>query len=226
MAGVPRFGSMAGIVHRDPTHERRALQHPGGEGSWMRAVRDVLPLRRPDFLRGSGVRNPLIARTLETPRLLLRAYRTADTADWFRIQSSPTIREFLPWPARSRRASARHLQHRTRHTRLCYDGDFLALAVTRGDVVIGDVSLHLRGTDPLTFGAEIGWLLLPSCTGQGYAAEAATALIDVAFAELGANWIAAVIHEDNHPSLRLAERLGFHFGGRTPDGRYRLVRLR
>ncbi|MFJ4164273.1 GNAT family N-acetyltransferase [Microbacterium sp. NPDC089698] len=217
---------MAGIVHRDPTHERRVLHHAGSEGTWMRAVRDAVPLRRPDYLRGPRVHSPLIARTLLTPRLLLRPYTMADAADWFRIQSSPAIREFLPWPARNRRASARHLQHRTRHTRLCYDGDFLALAVTREDSVIGDVSLHLRGTDPLTFGAEIGWLLLPSCTGEGYATEAAAALIDVAFRELGANWIAAVIHEDNHPSLRLAERLGFHFGGRLPDGRYRLVRLR
>lgn len=191
---------------------------------WLRELRNRIPIRRPDFLRGAPVRTPLLAPALKTSRLMLRPYSMNDAADWFRIQSSPEVLEFLPWPRRSPTASRRHLRHRTRHTRLRYDGDFFALAVTHDGQVIGDISLHLRGTDPMSLGVEIGWLLLPECTGLGYATEAATAVLTLAFQRLGAQWAAAIVHEDNRASLRLAERLGFAPVSRTPEGILRLVR--
>ncbi|UGS24988.1 GNAT family N-acetyltransferase [Microbacterium resistens] len=190
------------------------------------ALRAAIPVRRPDFLRGPRVPTPLHARPVPTARLLLRPYAMSDADDWFRIQSSPEILRFLPWPRRSRRASRTHLRHRTRHTRLCYDGDFLALAVTRDDRVIGDVSLHLRGTDPATFGVEIGWLLHPAHTGNGYAFEAASALLRLADEALGAHWALAEIHAENTASLRLAERLGFTRVSETPADILRLIRPR
>ena len=57
-------------------------------------------------------------------------------------------------------------------------------------------------------GAEVGWGLIASAQGQGYAAEGATAAIDWVFDTLSWNHIIHCIHRENAPSIRLAERLG------------------
>lgn len=57
-------------------------------------------------------------------------------------------------------------------------------------------------------GTEVGWSLIRSCWGQGYAHEAAAASIDWAFAHLGWDRVIHTIDPDNLPSIRLAERLG------------------
>ncbi|MFE2773237.1 GNAT family N-acetyltransferase [Microbacterium resistens] len=198
--------------------------HARSGGGCLRTFWRRIPLRRPRLLRGAPVPTPLHARPIETARLRLRPYEMRDAADWYRIQSTPEILEFLPWPKRSRRASRRHLRHRTRHVELRFDGDFLAFAVTREGRLIGDVSMQLRGTTGAPYGVEVGWLLLPEFSGEGYAAEAAEAMLDAVFSELGAHWALAEIHPENERSMRLASRLGFAFVAAGPDGQHRLLR--
>lgn len=191
----------------------------------IRVTRNLLPFHRPWFLRGPAVASPLIARAVSTPRLLLRPYAMTDADDWFRIQSSQEILEYLPWPKRSSRESRVHLRHRTKHTRLQYHDDFLALAVVRGEQVIGDVSMHLRLVGPAGHhGVEVGWLILPGFTRKGYAFEAATAMLRLAFDELKAQWASAQIHIENTSSLRLAHYLGFAQAGRVVNGQCRFLR--
>ncbi|MDQ3287420.1 MAG: GNAT family N-acetyltransferase [Pseudomonadota bacterium] len=57
-------------------------------------------------------------------------------------------------------------------------------------------------------GTEVGWSLLRSNWGKGYAFEAATASIDWAFGHLGWSEVIHSIHPDNRPSQVLAQRLG------------------
>lgn len=57
-------------------------------------------------------------------------------------------------------------------------------------------------------GTEVGWSLLRSSWGKGYACEAATASIDWAFEHLGWTEVIHSIHPDNHASKALAQRLG------------------
>ena len=56
--------------------------------------------------------------------------------------------------------------------------------------------------------AEIGWAILPSLWGHGYAREGATAAIDWAIDQLGWSEINHCIDADNTTSIALAERLG------------------
>lgn len=56
--------------------------------------------------------------------------------------------------------------------------------------------------------SEIGWTLVARARGNGYATEAARALIDWAFANLDVPYLISVIAVDNEPSKRVAERLG------------------
>jgi len=60
-------------------------------------------------------------------------------------------------------------------------------------------------------GTEVGWGLLRSAWGQGYAAEAATATIDWAFDTLGWSEVIHTIAADNAPSKALAGRLGSRY---------------
>jgi RimJ/RimL family protein N-acetyltransferase len=57
-------------------------------------------------------------------------------------------------------------------------------------------------------GNEVGWALVASAQGKGYAAEGAAAAIDWAFDSLGWDSVIHCIDKDNTPSIRLAERLG------------------
>ncbi|XUK60945.1 N-acetyltransferase domain-containing protein [Plantibacter sp. RU18] len=175
------------------------------------ALRALLPegVSRPRLVRGPRIETPIDAHPVLTKRLVLRRHRLSDADAWFRIQSTPEVIEHLPWPVRDRAASREHLRHRTGHSRLWQSGDFLALAIEHDGRLIGDVSLHLRQVRAPDRTVEIGWVLDPAAGGHGYATEAAEAILDLAFDEVGATTVTAVIEPGNLRSIALAERLGF-----------------
>lgn len=57
-------------------------------------------------------------------------------------------------------------------------------------------------------GTEVGWGMLREAQGSGYATEAASASIDYAFETLGWSEVVHIIHPDNHPSKKVAARVG------------------
>jgi RimJ/RimL family protein N-acetyltransferase len=57
-------------------------------------------------------------------------------------------------------------------------------------------------------GTEVGWGLLKSAWGRGYASEGASAAMDYAVDILGWQEIIHCIEAENVPSIRVAERLG------------------
>lgn len=61
---------------------------------------------------------------------------------------------------------------------------------------------------------EIGWRLREDAWGQGYAKEAASAALDLAFGRFGAGRVVALTVEGNAPSWGLMRRLGMT---RRPD---------
>lgn len=90
------------------------------------------------------------------------------------------------------------------------------VADDRGTTAIGDVMIRIgdgwaqlevadqaKGVE-----AELGWVLDPAYTGQGYATEAIRAVIDTCFGPLGLRRVHAGCFADNEPSWRLMERLG------------------
>jgi RimJ/RimL family protein N-acetyltransferase len=165
--------------------------------------------RRPRMLRGPRLPHPIDARALRTPRAILRPHRMTDAAAWHNLQADPATRQYLDWPERDRSAARRHLRARTRHTRLWQTDDFLALAIEVDGAPAGDVSLHLRSVRSASRIVEIGWVVGKQHTGQGLASEAAAAMLDFAFGEVESIMAIAEIHEGNHASRALAERLGF-----------------
>ncbi|MGD8193155.1 GNAT family N-acetyltransferase [Herbiconiux sp. P18] len=215
---LPEFGIE--VPERVFRPRERTVEAP----SRARRLRDGLAsagLRRPRVLRGARTEQPFDAPVLHTPRLTLRPHRLTaqDAADWFDLQSDPAVREFLPWPKRSRQESRRHLRDRTRHTRLWQADDFLALAVDFEGRLVGDVSLHLRTVAATKRSVEVGWVVHPQLVGRGLATEAAEALLSFAFGTVRARRALAVTDAQNRRSIALAERLGFvETAGPRPAG--------
>jgi ribosomal-protein-alanine N-acetyltransferase len=72
---------------------------------------------------------------------------------------------------------------------------------------IGTCGFHLRSLSHHR--AEVGYDLTPTWWGRGVMSEAVAVVLGHGFDSLGLHRIAACIHPENTPSLRLAERLGF-----------------
>jgi RimJ/RimL family protein N-acetyltransferase len=78
---------------------------------------------------------------------------------------------------------------------------------------------------------EIGYRLVRSAWGKGYATEAAWAVRDYAFRRLGIRRLIALIDPSNTASIRVAEKIGMHYekdvmfeGYTHPDHVYAIAR--
>jgi RimJ/RimL family protein N-acetyltransferase len=58
---------------------------------------------------------------------------------------------------------------------------------------------------------DIGFAFLPEFWGQGYASEAASAVMEHAKGALGLKRVVAITNPENHSSIRLLEKLGLKF---------------
>lgn len=70
---------------------------------------------------------------------------------------------------------------------------------------------------------DLGYALLPEYFAQGYAFEAASAVMATAGGEFGMKRVVAIVNAENERSIRLLERMGFRYermialGGDEPD---------
>jgi RimJ/RimL family protein N-acetyltransferase len=148
-----------------------------------------------------------IGPTLETRRLVLRPPVQADLDGFAAMAQEDETMRFIGGVA-TRQAAWR--------TMATLSGAWSLLGYSMFSVIeketgrwIGRLGPWYPGGDTGGWpGAEIGWGLIASAQGKGYAAEGATAAIDYAFNVLGWNQVIHCIHKDNAPSIRLAERLG------------------
>lgn len=154
---------------------------------------------------------------LTTPRLNLRRFEARDAefimqlvndADWLRFIGDKNVHS----PADARRyieegPCASYARH----------GYGLYLVERLEDATpIGMCGLVRRDTLEC---ADIGFAFMPAWRGQGYAHEAAAAVLDHARAVLGMDRILGITLPQNGASVRLLERLGLAFERTlTPDG--------
>jgi RimJ/RimL family protein N-acetyltransferase len=145
---------------------------------------------------------------IETERLRLRPFRESDLDDLHAMRSLPEVVRYLYGEVRSREQCEEMLAERLTQTSVAAEGDGLSLAVERREDgrVIGDLSLWLRSAEHRQ--GEIGFVFHPDAQGQGYAREAATALLAVAFGELGLHRVFGRTDGRNDASAALMRRLG------------------
>lgn len=80
------------------------------------------------------------------------------------------------------------------------------------NVVIGQITCQPKDGEPENI-RDVGWYIDPTFQGQGYATEAAMAILDFMFNEVGITDIQTSAVEINHGSWRIMEKLGFEFVG-------------
>ncbi len=143
---------------------------------------------------------------LRTDRLVLRPHTGADVDSLFGIYCRPEVARFLldePWTIADAEAKT---AERIPKTDLDGDTGALALVIEYEDSVIGDVLLWF--TDRERGVCEIGWVLDPGYGGQGYATEAVTAVLDLAFDHYKVHRVAAQMDGRNTASAKLASNVG------------------
>lgn len=150
---------------------------------------------------------PLSTPTLRTDRLRLRPFQAADEDGIFALQSDAHVLRYWdspPWTDRQRAA---------RFIAACGEmadrGTGVRVAVDRlvDDSFIG--WCHLSDWSPEHRSAEIGYCFATSAWGQGYATEAAGALLGWAFEALDLNRVQAASDTRNDASAGVLEKLGF-----------------
>jgi RimJ/RimL family protein N-acetyltransferase len=144
----------------------------------------------------------MIIPTLATERLVLRAPVVADFPAYQALWVSPRSR-YMGGPHDTFAAWGLFC-HDIACWQLFGHGALMVEVVTTGHCV-GQVSIN---HGPLFPEKELGWLLYEGHEGRGYAVEAARALRDWAFAELGLPHLVSYIDAENAASIAVAKRLG------------------
>lgn len=151
---------------------------------------------------------------ITTDRLLLRPMRSSDAEPLFARRNDPEVARYQNWTLPFERARATELVDSV----VAMDGPendewwMLTVADRDDSNILGDMALHFSSEGRC---AEIGYTLGSAHWGQGYAAEAATALVDWLFEAHPMTRVFGMLHPDNPASARVLERVGMTFEGHT-----------
>lgn len=145
---------------------------------------------------------------LETERLLLRGYAQDDFPAYQAMVSDPDVVRYVgqgvPLTAEQGWQSMAYLMGHW-----CLKGFGLwAVEEKASGTVIGRVGLYQPEGWP---GMELGWMLSRSHWRQGFAFEAAKAALDFQRELYPGAELISLIHSENKPSIRLAQKLGAQF---------------
>jgi [ribosomal protein S5]-alanine N-acetyltransferase len=134
-----------------------------------------------------------------------------DDFEWLHpIASNADVTRYTPWGPMDEEQTRAFLYRAIHHG--C-GPDLYLWAVTLADGNgIGTANLEVTSTENLR--AEFGYYVAPELWGNGYATEAAHAVVDFAFNTIGIHRLEAACHTDNRASARVMEKAGLTFEGR------------
>jgi ribosomal-protein-alanine N-acetyltransferase len=145
---------------------------------------------------------------IETERLLIRTWMPGDASKVEKMYADPDVMRYIgaggPWsPERTRELIAAMIERYER------TGIGVWPVVLKADgAVIGACGLQpLPGSSDI----EIGYLLDKPHWGQGYAIEAASAVLEWGFNQHGLQRITAVVSPENPRSIAVIYKLGMRF---------------
>ena len=144
---------------------------------------------------------------LETPRLILRHLVLDDLDELFKSYSDPEIRKYYPEGvltlAETKEELEWFLNGHPEHPEL---GLWATVHKETGKFIgrCGLLAYEIDGKSEI----EISYMLNKSFWHQGLATEAAEGIMKYAFDELQLSRLICLMHPDNIPSQRVAERIG------------------
>jgi RimJ/RimL family protein N-acetyltransferase len=150
---------------------------------------------------------------LATERLVIRWYREDDATALHEVFGSPEVMKWTPSPpSKDVAETAQRLARTMAFTaRQPLGMGLWALELKDTSDFLGQVGLFpVEGKGPEV---EVAYELAPRVWGHGYATEAARALVDYGFGELGLQRIVALILPDNARSRNVASKCGLTLEG-------------
>ena len=146
---------------------------------------------------------------IETERLILRHWKTNDLENLIRLCQEPEVMRFFPSlldDEQSKKLLDIFIQHQKDH-------EFVYFAVDDKSTnqFIGFIGIKWQTYEShFTPCIDIGWRLLPSTWGKGYATEGAKACLKYAFEQLKIEKIYSVCPKVNKASEKVMQRIGMN----------------
>ena len=139
-------------------------------------------------------------RHIETQRLRIRSFQPDDWQAVYDYTSDPDVMMYIPeGPFTPEQAKAFVADN------MGEQAHFVAVLLKTDDVLVGHMEFHPWFASQ-TY--EIGWVFNRVYHGQGYATEAAMALLQYGFETLNLHRIIATTQPENVASCRVMEKLG------------------
>ena len=156
---------------------------------------------------------------ITTDRLVLRDFAIEDWPAVLAYQRDPRYLRFYPWADRSEADVRAFVQMQvdlqSEQPRRQFQ---LAIVLPDDGRLIGNCGIRRKPDNERE--ADIGYELAPEHWGRGYATEAAGAMVDFGWRELGLHRISAWCIADNVASARVLEKLGLRPEGRLVENEH------
>ncbi|TJY43322.1 GNAT family N-acetyltransferase [Cohnella pontilimi] len=147
---------------------------------------------------------------LETERLLIREVKAQDFEAIHAYASDPNVVRYMIWGPNSEQDTQDHIQRcLNMQLQIPRAGYEWAVVLKQTGRLIGGCGLHVE--QPLQ--AELGYCFHADYWGQGYAFEAATALLKFGFGELGLHRMYATCRPANIGSEKVMQKAGMKYEG-------------
>ena len=148
---------------------------------------------------------------ISTRRLRLRQLALEDTEQLLAYRGRADVCRYLPFEPMDEQVLATRLAGELGRREITAEGQVLTLGaeLAASGRLVGDVTLFFHSVRHAE--GEIGYAFHPDIAGQGYATEACTAVLNLAFDKLdglGLHRVVARMDARNGASERLASRLG------------------
>ena len=162
---------------------------------------------------------PVAEMQITTKRLRLREFVCDDWFDVLAYHRDPRYVRYYPWSQRTesdaRESVGMFLKQQQEQPRRRFQ-----LVITRlhDGRLIGNCGSRRKPDND--WEADIGYELSPDYWGQGFATEAAGAMVEFGFRDLGLHRISSWCIAGNTASARVLERLGFRQEGRLRQNEY------
>jgi len=143
-------------------------------------------------------------KTLETERLILRAWHENDADDFFAYAKHPEVGLNGGWPPHTTRDESLEV---IRY--FIKENDIWAIVLKENNRVIGSVGLHKDSKRPNISVKELGFVVSADYWGMGIATEASKRVIAHAFEDMGLDLVSTYHKSFNARAKRVVEKCGF-----------------
>jgi len=147
---------------------------------------------------------------LETPRLILRQLLPTDLDALYALYSDPEVRRYFPEGTLTYQETKEELEwFLNEHPKYPQLGLWATIHKETGRFIgrCGLLPWTIDGRDEV----EVAYMLAKDVWGHGLATEAAQAILDYAFEQLGYSRIIVLVDRENAASIRVATKIGMSF---------------